>query len=146
MPQAVWTDARQEAKDLEFRGEYHILGTDIDPASLSIAIANVKKAGVSNCIEFREGDATLDRYRLSVADILRMAEVDARAGYASLVLQGGEIEGEDSRIYRKCLFADEAERSRLCEIGGRRKAASKRFTLYFFSKSVVPLSLISYTP
>ena len=58
VPQAVWTDARQEAKDLEFRGEYHILGTDIDPASLSIAIANAKKAGVSNCIEFREGDAT----------------------------------------------------------------------------------------
>ena len=58
VPQAVWTDARQEAKDLEFRGEYHILGTDIDPASLSIAIANAKKAGVSNCIDFREGDAT----------------------------------------------------------------------------------------
>ena len=33
-----------------------------------------------------------------------------------------DVSGEDSRIYRKRLFADEAEKSRLCEIGGRRKA------------------------
>ena len=58
VPSELWEQARQEAKDLEFRGEYHILGTDIDPSSLSIAIANAKKAGVSKYIEFREGDAT----------------------------------------------------------------------------------------
>ena len=58
IPERVWTDARQEAKDREFRGEYRILGTDIDPASLSVAIANAKKAGVSKYIEFREADAT----------------------------------------------------------------------------------------
>ena len=39
VPPEVWTQARQEAKDGEYRGEYRILGTDIDPASLSIAIA-----------------------------------------------------------------------------------------------------------
>ncbi len=58
VPQEVWAQARQEARDLEFRGEYRILGTDIDPNSLSIAIANAKKAGVAKYIEFREGDAT----------------------------------------------------------------------------------------
>ncbi len=58
VPQELWTQARQEAKDLEFRGEYRILGTDIDPNSLSIAIANAKKAGVSKLIDFREADAT----------------------------------------------------------------------------------------
>lgn len=58
VPPELWEQARQEARDLEFRGEYHILGTDIDPSSLSIAIANAKKAGVSKYIEFREGDAT----------------------------------------------------------------------------------------
>ena len=58
VPTAVWTQARQEAKDLEFRGEYRILGTDIDPATLSIAIANAKKAGVAKYIDFREADAT----------------------------------------------------------------------------------------
>ncbi len=58
VPDDVWANVRQEAKDKEFRGEYRILGTDIDPASLSIAIANAKKAGVSKYIEFREADAT----------------------------------------------------------------------------------------
>lgn len=58
VPETVWTQARQEAKDREFRGEYHILGTDIDPASLGIAIANAKKAGVGKVITFREADAT----------------------------------------------------------------------------------------
>ena len=58
VPQEVWTQARQEAKDMEFRGEYRILGTDIDPNSLSIAIANAKKAGVAKYIDFREADAT----------------------------------------------------------------------------------------
>ena len=58
VPTEVWTQARQEAKDLEFRGEYRILGTDIDPATLSIAIANAKKAGVAKYIDFREADAT----------------------------------------------------------------------------------------
>lgn len=58
VPADVWSQARAEARDLEYRGEYRILGTDIDPASLSIAIANAKKAGVAKYIEFREGDAT----------------------------------------------------------------------------------------
>lgn len=58
VPQDVWERVRTEAKDMEYRGEYRILGTDIDPASLSIAIANAKKAGVSKYIDFREADAT----------------------------------------------------------------------------------------
>ncbi len=54
----IWQQVRTEAKDKEYRGEYRILGTDIDPKSLSIAIANAKKAGVSKYIDFREADAT----------------------------------------------------------------------------------------
>ena len=57
VPREVWTQAREEARDREFRGEYHILGSDIDPDSLSIAISNAKKAGVADYIDFREGDA-----------------------------------------------------------------------------------------
>jgi len=58
VPAEIWQQARVEARDLEFRGEYRILGTDIDPESLEIAKANAKKAGVAKYIEFREGDAT----------------------------------------------------------------------------------------
>ncbi len=58
VPSQLWQQAREEAKSLEYRGDYRILGTDIDPKSLSIAIANAKKAGVEKYIEFREADAT----------------------------------------------------------------------------------------
>ena len=58
IPEDVWTQAREAARAAEFRGEYRILGTDIDSGSLAIAIANAKKAGVSKYIEFREADAT----------------------------------------------------------------------------------------
>ena len=54
----VWEQVRQEAKDREFRGDYHILGSDNDPKCVSLAIANARKAGVSDCIDFRDGDAT----------------------------------------------------------------------------------------
>lgn len=57
VPREVWETAMTEAKDLEYRGEYRICGTDIDPNTLSIAIANAKKAGVSKYIEFHEADA-----------------------------------------------------------------------------------------
>ena len=50
--------SRTEALDREYRGEYRILGSDIDPASLEIAQQNARKAGVGKLIEFREADAT----------------------------------------------------------------------------------------
>ena len=58
VPAEVWRQARTEAMDREFRGDYRILGTDIDPASLEIARENARKAGVGKLIEFREADAT----------------------------------------------------------------------------------------
>ena len=54
----VWADVRTEAKDKEFRGDYRILGSDNDPKCVSLSIANARKAGVSDCIDFRDGDAT----------------------------------------------------------------------------------------
>lgn len=58
LPEAVWQEARTEALDREFHGDYRILGSDLDPESLNIAISNAKKAGVARTIDFREGDAT----------------------------------------------------------------------------------------
>ena len=58
LPPELWQEARTEALDHEFRGNYRILGADIDPESLSIARANARKAGVEQWIEFREADAT----------------------------------------------------------------------------------------
>ena len=58
VPETVWQQARTEALDREYRGEYRILGSDIDAASLEIAQQNARKAGVGKLIEFREADAT----------------------------------------------------------------------------------------
>lgn len=58
MPSRFWQDARTEALDHEFRGNYRILGSDIDPQSLRIAGDNAKKAGVAKHICFEQADAT----------------------------------------------------------------------------------------
>ena len=55
---SVWGDVRAEAKDKEFNGKYQILGSDNDPKCISLSIANARKAGVADCISFRDGDAT----------------------------------------------------------------------------------------
>ena len=58
MPEAVWQQVREEAADREFKGKYHILGSDNDPKCISLSMANARKAGVADAIEFRDGDAT----------------------------------------------------------------------------------------
>ena len=58
VPKDVWKEARTEAKDLELRGEYRILASDIDEDSLDIARSNAQKAGVAKHIIFLAGDAT----------------------------------------------------------------------------------------
>ncbi len=55
---SVWEQARQEAKEREFHGKYRILGSDNDPKCVSLAMANARKAGVADSIDFQDGDAT----------------------------------------------------------------------------------------
>ena len=55
---AIWKAAREEAREHEFHGRYTILGSDSDPKCVSLSIANARKAGVADCVEFRDGDAT----------------------------------------------------------------------------------------
>ncbi len=54
----IWAQIRQEAKDKEFQGNYRILGSDNDPKCVSLSIANARKAGVADCVTFRDWDAT----------------------------------------------------------------------------------------
>ena len=58
MEPEIWTGVKEEAKSLEFKGDYRILGSDNDPKCVSLAMANAQKAGVADCIKFRDGDAT----------------------------------------------------------------------------------------
>ena len=57
-PAEIWEQARTEAKDKEFKGNYRILGSDNDPSCVSLSMANARKAGVADCITFKDGDAT----------------------------------------------------------------------------------------
>lgn len=54
----IWDDQRREAKEKEFNGNYHILGSDNDPRCVSLSMSNARKAGVADCIRFQDGDAT----------------------------------------------------------------------------------------
>ncbi len=56
--ETVWQEERGRAMDKEFKGDYRILGSDNDPKCISLSMANARKAGVADCIEFRDGDAT----------------------------------------------------------------------------------------
>ena len=58
MPRQAWTNAREEAQDREFKGNYRIVGSDNDPACVSLSFANARKAGVADCVTFKDGDAT----------------------------------------------------------------------------------------
>ena len=58
MDPGIWGQVRTEAKDREFRGNYRILGSDNDPKCVSLSMANARKAGLGDLIEFRDGDAT----------------------------------------------------------------------------------------
>ncbi len=58
LPESVWRQAREEARDREFHGQYRILGSDIDENAVSLAAANARKAGVGDLIEFHRADAT----------------------------------------------------------------------------------------
>ena len=58
IPKNVWDLTKEEAKDKEFSGKYRILGADNDPSCVSLSFANAKKAGVSDCVTFKDGDAT----------------------------------------------------------------------------------------
>ena len=58
LPKEIWEQVRTEAKDKEFQGKYRILGSDNDPTCVSLSFANARKAGVSDCVSFRDGDAT----------------------------------------------------------------------------------------
>ena len=58
MPKQAWEQAKAEAKDKEFNGQYRIMGSDSDPACVSLSFANARKAGVADCVTFKDGDAT----------------------------------------------------------------------------------------
>lgn len=57
LAKALWTREIQRARDMEYRGNYDILGTDIDSRAVELARANAAKAGVADLVRFDVADA-----------------------------------------------------------------------------------------
>ncbi len=57
LPENVFEMAREKAKsEIKHDADFMGLGTDIDPAMVSLARANAKLAGVGDCCQFTKGD------------------------------------------------------------------------------------------
>ena len=84
---------RRAAYDLKCR----VCGTRVSLRGL-IELSNVCAKDCLYC-GIRKSNAELPRYRLSVEDVVRLAKMNAEANYASLVLQGGEVESEEQTAF-----------------------------------------------
>ena len=54
----VWRDAREEAPTREYKGDYRIFASDIDPEAVEMSKNNALLAGVSDVVHFEVADAT----------------------------------------------------------------------------------------
>ncbi len=52
LPESIWKQAREEAKDLEIKSDFEAFASDISPEMVEIAKANAASAGVSHAIRF----------------------------------------------------------------------------------------------
>ena len=57
VPQKLWDEAAEEARSLEYNGEYHIFASDIDPRAVALSRENARRAGVEEDITFSVADA-----------------------------------------------------------------------------------------
>ena len=97
-------DEQRRARAAAHALKRRYMGTAVSIRGL-VEIGNVCAKDCFYC-GIRRSNAAVARYRLTVADIVRMAETCAREGSASLVLQGGEIESEANTAFiEDCLRA-----------------------------------------
>ena len=82
-----------EAVRKEFKGEYEINGSDIDPKCIEISKENAKRANVSEYINFKTADATTFHHDL----INREGLILTNPPYGERVMQHKEAE----ELYKK---------------------------------------------
>ena len=58
MDKKLWSDIREEAVSKEYKGDYRIFASDLDPNAVEIAKGNARLAGVEDVISFEQADAT----------------------------------------------------------------------------------------
>ena len=55
---SAWRNAREEAPTREYKGDYRIFASDIDPEAVAISKKNAALAGVDDIVQFGVADAT----------------------------------------------------------------------------------------
>ena len=57
LPGSLWAREREAARDREYRGDYRIFASDVDPKAVARARENARRAGVEELISFSVADA-----------------------------------------------------------------------------------------
>ena len=128
VPRELWKNEREAAVAGEFHGKYELHGSDNDPRSLSIAIANARKAGVADLIEFRDADATklslpAERGTLVCNPPYGERMLERQSAQALYTAFGRHMEGADG--WKKFIISSEPEFERCYG-----KKADKKRKLY----------------
>jgi len=96
----IWTNAKDEAKSRQYKGDYTIHGSDIDPKYIESAKANAQRAGVLEYIRFEVADATKISYENGI--------IMTNPPYGERVMQKSEAE-ELYRRFGKAIHARELD-------------------------------------
>jgi len=100
LPKNIWEAAKEEAKSREYKGDYIICGSDIDPKCIETARFNAKRAGVAEYIKFETADATTLDFGRILQDSLETHQnkiILTNPPYGERVMQKTEAE----ELYRK---------------------------------------------
>ena len=57
LDQKIWQEEKELARSREYRGDYRIFASDLDPKAVAMAKANAERAGVADLIRFEVADA-----------------------------------------------------------------------------------------
>jgi len=95
LDKSIWTDASAEAVSREYKGDYDIRGSDIDPKSVEISKENAKRAGVFNHIRFETAEAAV--FNREIENETRSGIIMTNPPYGERVMQQNEAE----ELYRR---------------------------------------------
>jgi len=87
----TWEEAKAEAVSREYKGDYDICGSDIDPKAVETAAVNAGRAGLAKHIRFETADAAAFQSEIPGGIIL------TNPPYGERIMQKNEAE----EIYRK---------------------------------------------
>ena len=141
LPAAVWTQAKEEAREKEFHRAYEIWGGDLDPGAIAIAESNAKKAGVGDLIRFQRADARQFAPRGSQGVVVTNPPYGERLlekkEAAELVAAFGKAYGETEGFRLYLLSSDQKLEHHFGRKAGKKAIKQEEKRLFVFKKLFV---------